>query len=72
MLWLFLTAVLMGVVEFYLPVRRPDGLYPSTDRMPLGVIATALAAWLANEIVSRAFRAARLSDERWSVFARRR
>ncbi len=72
-LWMLLFVSMLAAIDILFPVRRgADGLYPSVDRMPLVVIAIVSSAWLANGVTSLFFYFSRISEERWSVFNRRR
>jgi hypothetical protein len=61
-------------LDFLFTTRAPDihGHYRSADRLFPGIIAIFICLWIADRIVSNAFRMAGISDERWSIFSSRR
>jgi hypothetical protein len=62
-----------AALDLILPsVRGADGLHHSADRLFPGGIVIFMCLWIADRFASRFFRAARLSDERWSIFKTRR
>jgi hypothetical protein len=68
--WLVLAAPVMWVLQAILAPRPgPDGLYPPGDGLLLvSALPVAFCLWATNRAVSRLFRLARITDERWTIF----
>jgi hypothetical protein len=59
----------MAAMEALFPAQRgADGLYRGGDRLFLAIPALLFCSWVADRIISRLFRAARITDDRWSIF----